>query len=206
MRYAAVRREPRELDAGGVGDVQERTERARGEQSLARAPEHPGGHIQGAELAQERGLADPCLAAQEHHSPAAGGRLGERLRKRVEDLRALEQLDPALVRSRLSAQRRHRSPPAAPRVAWRRISLGSDLTDYPPPRGRGCVSFVRRRVTPAPRRRARADCFPSTRESFSWSVTLIAAGPPSRRSFERRLRSAGRLVAPVNRPCALTGL
>ena len=60
--------ERRQLAADLVGDVEQRAERARREERVARAPEQAS--LVAAERAQQRGLADACLAADEHELAA----------------------------------------------------------------------------------------------------------------------------------------
>ncbi len=82
-----------ERPARAVGDVGERAERARRGEVLARPGEDPRLRSP-AELADERGLADPGLAADEHE-PAA---LAPGLREDVEQRLPFEQAGHRLVR------------------------------------------------------------------------------------------------------------
>ena len=94
--HATAADELLELAAHGLGDLEQRAERPRREQSVARAPEHAGGRlVLVAELPHEGGLADARLAADEDEPAAAAGTdRCEDLAQRGELRRALEQLVP----------------------------------------------------------------------------------------------------------------
>ena len=94
VRCPRVGRDLRELDTGRVGDVEERPERPRREQSLARPPQHPARPVGGAEGSQQGGLAHARLAAEQHQSPVPSGGVGQRGLEPLEQLVALEQLEP----------------------------------------------------------------------------------------------------------------
>jgi hypothetical protein len=70
-RRGALRDQRSELAADVVGDVDERAERARGEQRVARSPQHPTSASAVAERPHERRLADSRLAGDEDEPPAA---------------------------------------------------------------------------------------------------------------------------------------
>src|SRR5919198_654574 len=86
-RARTASREGGELAARVLGDVEQRTERARGVQRVARAGEDPRLGPAGGEGAQERRLADPGLAGDEDQPPGAvradrAGAVGEELELR----------------------------------------------------------------------------------------------------------------------------
>ena len=92
-----------ELAAGGRGDVDERPERPRREQSVARAPEEPGaGRRVVAEAPQQRGLADAGLPADEHQPPTRA--LPHRLDALAEDRELLDRARAAPSTGRRSAK------------------------------------------------------------------------------------------------------
>jgi len=92
-RVRPGREQLRQRPARAVGDVSERAERARRGEVLARPGKDPRVRSP-AELADERGLADPGLAADEHE-PAA---LPPSLREEAEQRLPLEQAGHRLVR------------------------------------------------------------------------------------------------------------
>ena len=69
----AAGRGPLEIAAGCVSDVEERAERPRGVERVARASKDPGGRGVRGEAAHERRLADAGLATDEHEAAASGG-------------------------------------------------------------------------------------------------------------------------------------
>jgi hypothetical protein len=83
----------RQLSAHLVGDVDQRPERSRREERLARPGQHPDGLLALAERTHDRRLADPRLAAEHDHLPAPAA---TNLREAVVELRevaiALQQL------------------------------------------------------------------------------------------------------------------
>jgi hypothetical protein len=83
----------RQPPSGGVGELQERRERSRREQRIASAPQGCDLGVLFAERAQERGLADPGLAGNEHERTGSGRtHAPERILERSQLLRTLEQL------------------------------------------------------------------------------------------------------------------
>jgi hypothetical protein len=82
-----------QLAAHFVGDVDQRSERSRREERLARPGQHAAGPLPLAERTHERRLADPSLAAEHDHLPAPAA---THLREAVVELRevaiALQQL------------------------------------------------------------------------------------------------------------------
>ena len=61
-----------------LGDVPQRSQRPRGEQGIARAPQHAGRvTVELGEALHERGLADARLAADQHHAPVPPAHLAE---------------------------------------------------------------------------------------------------------------------------------
>ena len=92
------------------GDVEQRPERPRRVQRLARAREHADGKV-GAERVEERRLADPGLSGDEHEPPATAlGHSREGARERVELVRPFEQLLP-VAPCRNRAEPDARAPP-----------------------------------------------------------------------------------------------
>ena len=94
VRLHSARHDLLELAAACLGDAEQRAERARREERVAAAPEDPRrAAALFAELSQERGLADPCLAADEHDVPARAPLDGpQRIVERRKLAGALEQL------------------------------------------------------------------------------------------------------------------
>ena len=93
VRPGAARRGLRQVAAGLLGDVEQRAQRARREQRVARPPQDPGRPaVLVGEAACERGLAGARLARDEHEPPARGAADAvEHRGERRELARALEQ-------------------------------------------------------------------------------------------------------------------
>jgi hypothetical protein len=76
---------------GAFGDVQQRSERTRSEQRVTSAPEKPHLAVLVAEGAQELGLADASLSADQHDAPSRAASDGlEELAERRQVVAALE--------------------------------------------------------------------------------------------------------------------
>ena len=120
MRLRAAVELGLELSAGGAGDVEQRAQGARGEQRIARGPEHAHGAAhRAAELAQQRRLADPSLAAHEHDGAMrAAGDLAQPVRELRQLSRALQEL--RAVEPRSAAHALHAPMIAARRRAFNR--------------------------------------------------------------------------------------
>ena len=93
MRPRACLGQGSELPPRRLGDVEQRAERPRGEQPVARAREDTRGGRAGAELPQQRRLPDTCLPADEHDAPGAVcGDAGQTVVEQRELLSTLEEL------------------------------------------------------------------------------------------------------------------
>lgn len=94
MRPSARSHQLAQRTPQGVGDAQERTQRARREERIAGAGDHPRrGAVLVAEAAHQRGLADTRFTPEEHQ-PAAGtpGHSGQGVVQRRQGERPLEEV------------------------------------------------------------------------------------------------------------------